>query len=278
VDPEFRESLLLSDLCPADGMPIIWIARLTGIPIKQRVAGSDIFEALAGGRCSTRSLKVFLFGCADGVAAAAARALNAQGRGLRCVGALNPGYGTVDELSRDDIIDDINTSNADFLVASLGSQKGQLWLRRNHHRLRIPIRAHLGAVVNFQAGSVKRAPPIMQNLGLEWLWRIKEEPYLWRRYLHDGSVLLRLLITRVLPLAIRTRWWLRRGRGAQDLVIQQVQNDEFITLRFYGGATAQHVNNASAFFRRAITSKKQIIIDFSDTHFIDARFLDFYLC
>lgn len=130
-DPEFRESLLLSDLCPADGMPIIWIARLTGIPIKHRTAGSDIFEALKARPRPKRPLKVFLFGAKESVAAAAARALNATA-GLSCVGWICPGWGNVDELSQQTFIDQINSSNADFLVATLGAVKGQLWLKRNH--------------------------------------------------------------------------------------------------------------------------------------------------
>ena len=67
--------------------------------------------------------------------AAASRALNGQPSGLYCVGWLYPGFCSAEEMSRDDIIDNINSSGADFLVASLGAQKGQLWLQRNHHRL-----------------------------------------------------------------------------------------------------------------------------------------------
>ena len=61
-DPEFRNSVLQSDLCPADGMPIVWIARLIGLPIRQRIAGSDIFDMLKARRHFVRPLKVFLFG------------------------------------------------------------------------------------------------------------------------------------------------------------------------------------------------------------------------
>src|SRR5260370_6547061 len=126
VDPEFRESLLLSDLCPTDGMPIVWIARLMGVPIKGRIAGSDIFEALKATHGSGYPLKIFLFGGAEGVAAAACKALNLEPSGLACVGSIYPGFGTVGEMSRDDIIDTINSSHADFLVAALGAKKGQL--------------------------------------------------------------------------------------------------------------------------------------------------------
>src|SRR5262249_25514534 len=110
-DREFRETVLDSDLCPADGMPIVWIARLIGVPVTQRVSGSDIFEAL---KASGRSrLKLFLFGGAEGVAAAAASRLNAARSRLNCVGALNPGFGTVEQMSGDPIIDKVNASEAD---------------------------------------------------------------------------------------------------------------------------------------------------------------------
>ena len=89
--------------------------------------------------------------------------MNAQPSGLHCVGSLYPGFGSVDEMSRDDIIDKINSSDADFLVASLGAKKGQLWLQRNHYRLLIPVRAHLGAVINFQAAMVKRVLRLCEN-------------------------------------------------------------------------------------------------------------------
>ena len=276
-DPEFRESLLLSDLCPADGMPIVWIARLMGIPIKNRIAGSDIFDALKVRARPEGPLKVFLFGAKDSVVEAAARTLNLT-IGLSCVGWICPGWGSVDELSQKEFIDKINSSNADFLVATLGAIKGQLWLHRNHRRLRIPLRSHLGATIHFQAGTVKRAPYTFQKLGLEWLWRIKEEPYLWKRYFHDGSVLLHLLLTRALPLAISARLLQRRyERNGHDLVIKQIYGSNFVTLNLCGFAIGCHVDKVVTYFRVAMTTRKQIVIDFSETSAVDARFLGLLL-
>jgi N-acetylglucosaminyldiphosphoundecaprenol N-acetyl-beta-D-mannosaminyltransferase len=87
-------------------------------------------------------------------------------------------------------------------VVSLGARKGQAWIERNRMRLHAPLISHLGAVVNFVAGSVTRAPRWMQQAGLEWLWRIKEEPTLWRRYAGDAVAFARLLLTQSLPLAL----------------------------------------------------------------------------
>jgi len=277
-DSEFRDSLLLSNLCPADGMPIVWIARLMGIPIKHRSAGSDIFNALKAQPPSERPLKLFLFGATENVVAAAARTLNASPTALRCVGWICPGFGTIDELSQAHFFDKINSSGADVLVASLGAKKGQLWLQRNRRRIQIPIRAHLGATINFQAGTIKRAPYALQKLGLEWLWRIKEEPHLWRRYLHDGLVLLRLMLTRVLPLAIEARSLRRRcERSEHNLIIEQIQSYDCVTLNIFGFAIACHVEKAIPCFRAVVKTKKQIVIDFTQTRAVDARFLGLLL-
>ena len=191
-------------------MPIVWIARLLGLPIENRVSGSDLFEELRTAERGARPLTVFWFGGAAGVAAVAAEKINGKSAGLRCVGSIDPGFGTVEEMSRDALLNPVNASGADFLVVSLGAKKGQLWLQQNRDRLRSPVRAHLGTVVNFQAGTLRRAPRYLQAWGLEWLWRIKEEPYLWRRYWSDGCVLMALFMKRILPLAIAT--YLRPAR------------------------------------------------------------------
>jgi N-acetylglucosaminyldiphosphoundecaprenol N-acetyl-beta-D-mannosaminyltransferase len=278
TDLEFRETLLMSDLCPPDGAPIIWIARLLGIPVKKRVAGSDIFEALRSRPRPGSPLKIFLFGSTERVAAAACERLNSNPSGLECVGWACPGFGNVGELSQDRFIDQINSSNADFLVAALGARKGQLWLRRNHYRLQIPIRSHLGAVINFQAGTVTRAPHVLQKSGLEWLWRIKEEPALFWRYWYDGGALLRLLLTRVLPLAIAGQWAKRRnGQPRHDFVIVQTHTPTTVTLSIRGDATGSQVPRAIAFFRDAASAQKTVVLDLSQTGAMDARFLGLLL-
>jgi N-acetylglucosaminyldiphosphoundecaprenol N-acetyl-beta-D-mannosaminyltransferase len=260
-------------------MPIVWIARLIGLPIQQRVSGSDIFEALKLPDRGRRRLKVFLFRGAEGVAAEAARTLNAASSGMSCVGALAPGFGSAEEMSRDHIIDEVNASKADFLAVSLGAKKGQLWLHRNHQSLTIPVRAHLGAAINFQAGTVKRAPPKLRAWGLEWLWRIKEEPQLWRRYGYDGWVLLRLLFTRILPLAVANRWYrFKSRRQPQELVIKIVQNHDSVTIRLDGDAIGRFVEHAIVRMRETLTAgTRAIVIDLSGTRVIDWRFFGLLL-
>ena len=276
VDKQFRESVLLSDLCTADGMPIVWIARLLGLPIRTRIAGSDLFEALKSGKSLARRLKIFIFGGSYGAAAAASEKLNAERGGLVCTGWHDPGFCTIDEMSTDAIIETINSNNADFLAVALGAKNGQTWLLKNYDRLRVPVRVHLGATINFQAGALKRAPKSMQKWGLEWLWRIKEEPKLWKsRYRDDGIALIRLLLTNLIPLIVLQRWY--RSRSVLELSVTRAEDRKSIVLSLNGAATAENLNMALPYFKDAAAAQKAIIIDLTNTCLIDARFIGLLL-
>ena len=209
-DPAFRDSVLQSDLVIADGMPLVWIAWLLNIPIRERVSGSSLMESLR--QTSEQPLSVYFFGGPDGAAKAACEQLNKSGSGLRGAGFDSPGFGSVEEMSTPETIRRINESRADFLVVALGARKGQAWIMHNRDRLTPPLLSHLGAVVNFVAGTVKRAPQLLQCVGLEWLWRIKEEPALWRRYVGDGFAFLGVLFSRIIPYTFLARVG-RLGKG-----------------------------------------------------------------
>jgi len=231
-DKAFFQSVVDSGLSVADGMPIIWIAKLLGIPIKERVAGSTLFSALS---TSTRDkkIKVFFFGGQPGIAELAHDRLNSTSAGMTCCGFYDPGFVSIEKMSSTDIVDGINQAKPDFVVVALGAKKGQEWIQINKNLLNAPMISHLGAVINFVAGSVERAPEFWQKTGLEWLWRIKQEPSLWRRYFFDGLVLFKLLVLNVLPLvchnliAKKSSYYI-----AQPIV--EIQNSEVIVLRLNG--------------------------------------------
>lgn len=271
----FQESLLLSDLCPADGMPIVWIARLLGAPIKNRLSGSDLFEALKNTNRSGKRWGVFLFGGADDVAARVGKAINSSSSGLKCVGMMNPGFGTVEEMSSETIIRTINESGADFLAVFLSAKKAQEWLLHNHDRLTIPVRGQFGATINFEAGILERAPQFLRHAGLEWLWRIKEEPYLWRRYWSDGKRLLRLVFTRLLPL-MADAGWSRIGTGKQFKAAWRERADR-VAVRLSGSAVARHIDQAVQTFRAALAHNKAIEVDLAEIRSLDARFFGLLL-
>ena len=273
ADDAFRESLFMSDLCLVDGAPIVLLAKVLGIPIGVRVAGSDIFEQLKHGT-DGQSMNVFLFGGTDKAAAIVSDRLN-KSAGLQCVGTLNPGFGTVEDMSKDHVFDVVNGSCADFLAVFLSAEKEQKWLLRNHKLLSTPVRCGLGGTINFHAGLVDRAPIGVRKVGLEWLWRIKEEPYLWRRYWNDGRMLIILCVTNVIPLIIGD---LRRRRGpAKTLTVQQHDVKTVTLVKLSGDAVAAHVQIAIEAFREALVSNKNIVVDLSDLSNIDHRFFGLFL-
>lgn len=203
-DRQFCDSVRRSDLSLADGMPLVWLGKVLGLPIRERVSGAGLFECI---RHKTQEpWRVFFFGGQDGMARQASEALAGQ-PGMKPAGWLQPGFGNVREMSQPPLLDAVNRSDADLLVLSLGAVKGQAWICSNLPRLRPLTVSHLGAVVNFVAGSVSRAPGWVQRAGMEWAWRIKEEPHLFGRYAKDALALAGLLATRVAPLAVLQRWW-----------------------------------------------------------------------
>lgn len=273
-DPEFRRSLLLSDLCVPDGMPIVWISRLLGIPVKRRIAGADIFAMLKI-RMAPR-LTAFLFGGAEGIAARASQRINAEKSRLVCVGTHYPGFVPIEEMSDPAVLEAINRSGAHILAVGLPARKGQPWLMRNRDRLTIPVRASLGATLNFQAGTLARAPALLRTCGLEWLWRVKEEPHLWKRYLSNLRTLAYLLPARVLPLAAALLWARHMHQG-RDLTIQRSEGANATVLYMSGAAIARHTEKAATWISAGLSSAGPMTIDLSKVTVIDTRFVGLLL-
>jgi N-acetylglucosaminyldiphosphoundecaprenol N-acetyl-beta-D-mannosaminyltransferase len=270
-DTAFRDSVIDSDLSIADGMPLIWTARLLGVPIRERVAGSGLVEQMRKGTSSR--LAIYFFGGMEGVAEAACRRLNAEPSGLTCVGYETPGFGSIEDMSGYATIAKINASGADFLLVSLGARKGQAWIQHNRGRISVPVISHLGAALNFVAGTVNRAPAWMQNIGLEWLWRIKEEPMLWRRYLGDGLALIALLLTRVLPLAWYLRWHEPDASEVASAGMEARESGQDYTICLRGPWTLSNLAPLRDGFSKAVQAEKDIKLEMEDVRYVDCAFV-----
>ncbi len=203
TDSDFRDSVQNSNLSIADGFPIIVIAKFLGIPLSERVAGSTLIEKLQ--THSRKPIRVFFFGGEESAGEKAVEKINHSNQALKAVGSYYPAFGSIDDMSADDIIENINQAQADFVIVALGAKKGQAWIEKNRKKINAPVISHLGAVINFFAGSVKRAPPLFQKIGLEWVWRIYQEPKLWKRYWQDGLTLIHLFFAKVLPSGVNCR-------------------------------------------------------------------------
>jgi N-acetylglucosaminyldiphosphoundecaprenol N-acetyl-beta-D-mannosaminyltransferase len=186
--PELLNVLRNSDLVTADGFPILWLSRIVGRPLQQRVCGSDLVPELAA-RASREGLSIFFLGGGEGVAQAAADTLVARHEDLRIAGATAPyihteGPGLAECVADDEaIVEKINTSGADILLVGLGNPKQELWFNRNRDKLKVPVSIGVGGTFEFITGSTRRAPEWVRRMNLEWIYRITQDPgRLWRRY------------------------------------------------------------------------------------------------
>lgn len=277
-DKVFRDSVVHSDMSVVDGMPLVWMARLLGLPIRERVAGASLFEALRLGGTHpalARPISVYFFGGPPGVAETAAQVINSCGRHMICAGFHSPGFGSIEDMSAPAVIEAINASGADFLVVALGAKKGQAWIEHNRAQITVPIISHLGAVVNFVAGTVNRAPVLWQRLGMEWLWRIKEEPSLFRRYFFDALGLVHLLLVRVLPHAI---WRLATKDAVRKPGKVCVISEGGVTnVALVGDLVGAAVDELRAAMRQAVSREASVIIDLSDCGYLGHEFFGLLL-
>lgn len=274
---EFRSAILDSDICTLDGVPLVWLARSAGFPMREAVRGSSLIEHLmqAGNRHAPMS--IFLFGGEPGVAEKAFTKINSRRSGLRAVGYFDPGFGTVDELSARRGLDAINAASPAILLLALGAYRGQLWIQRNRNRIKANIISHLGATINFLAQTERRAPRWLQAVGLEWAWRIVQRPSLWRRYLRDGVTLGALLVNRWLPYLLEQRHQTRLSARGDIGALEVTENGQEIIVHLGGALTRYQRNAISECFRSVATRRKHVTLDFAHASCVDGWFLGLIL-
>jgi len=164
-----------------DGMPLVWIGKLFGLPVS-RTCGPDLFEKVMLESPRT-GLKHFLFGGKEGVAEKVADVFRARAPGIEIVGTYCPPFRQMTESEDAAVVEMILQSGADIVWVGMSSPKQDIWM--DTHLDRLPLcMIGVGAAFDFHSGAVRRAPQWMQKAGLEWLHRLITEPRrLWRRYL-----------------------------------------------------------------------------------------------
>jgi N-acetylglucosaminyldiphosphoundecaprenol N-acetyl-beta-D-mannosaminyltransferase len=183
-DPELRLLLQEVDMATADGMPLVWGARLLGVPLEGRVTGADLVPALAA-RAADKGYSLYFFGAAPGIAARAAEVLKAQHPNLIVAGVHAPPQSSV--LDADPaMVELIRVAQPDVLLVALGNPKQEKWIGMYARELGVPVCIGVGGTLDFIAGKTRRAPAWMQRAGLEWAFRLLQEPRrLWKRYVTD---------------------------------------------------------------------------------------------
>lgn len=171
-----RQLLNRASLAIPDGFGVLWAAKRSGHPLKARIAGIEFGEALLA-RAATDGLRVFLLGGRDGVAAHAAERLQARYPGL-CISGTAGGYFDRNGEENQAVTAAIRMSRADMVFVCLGFPLQERWICENLANLSdVRILAGLGGSLDVWAGDVRRAPPLISKIGLEWLWRMGQEPH-----------------------------------------------------------------------------------------------------
>lgn len=181
----FRELMNSADLVVPDGMPLLWAARFLGDPLPERVTGVDLMVECAR-LSAAKGFSLFLLGAAPGVAEEAAATLRTRFPGVRIVGTYAPPIGPFSAAEEETMVRMIQEMNPDMLFVAFGAPKQDEWILTHMHRLNVPVCMGVGMSFDVLAGRVSRAPVWMQNRGLEWLYRVMQEPTrLWKRYFVD---------------------------------------------------------------------------------------------
>jgi bacterial polymer biosynthesis proteins, WecB/TagA/CpsF family len=170
TDENLKDAVTGASMVLADGIGIIYGAKILKTPLKEKIPGTD-FAARLIDELAKRSGSVYLLGSKPGVADGAAEKMKKEHPGL-VISGTHDGYFKEDKA----IIDDINSKKPDFLLVCLGAPKQENWMKKNSAYLDVGIMAGLGGTLDVYAGTVKRAPEKWQKLGLEWLYRLLKEP------------------------------------------------------------------------------------------------------
>jgi N-acetylglucosaminyldiphosphoundecaprenol N-acetyl-beta-D-mannosaminyltransferase len=191
-DAELRRIINECALINADGMPVVWASRLLGKPLKERVAGVDLFEALMR-RAGEKGWRVFLLGAREEVVSKVAETYQRKYPKLVLAGYRN-GYwkGEAEEAA---VAQQIRDSQADLLFVAISSPKKEQFLGRYQAEMKIPFAMGVGGTFDVAIGRVKRAPVWMQKSGLEWFYRFLQEPRrMFRRYFIEDMAFIWLFI------------------------------------------------------------------------------------
>jgi len=194
-DPELRRVINECALINVDGVPVVWASRLLGKPLKERVAGIDLFEFLVE-RAAERGWRVFFLGAQEEIVQAVKALYEKRFPRLQVAGYRNGYWRPEEEAS---VVRLIADSRPDLLFVAISSPKKEQFLGRYQAEMRVPFAMGVGGSFDIAVGKVKRAPMWMRQCGLEWFFRFLQEPRrMFKRYFIDGTYFFWLLLKELL--------------------------------------------------------------------------------
>jgi N-acetylglucosaminyldiphosphoundecaprenol N-acetyl-beta-D-mannosaminyltransferase len=171
-----------ASLSVPDGMPLVWLSHLAGQRHVRRSYGPDLVLSFCE-LAARKGYSNYLLGGAPGQPEMLARKLSAKFAGLDIRGTHATPIRPLPEVENDLVIEEVNSANPDVVWVGMGTNAQERWMAENRHRLNAPILVGVGAAFDIHSHQVRQAPALMQRVGLEWLFRLIQEPgRLWRRY------------------------------------------------------------------------------------------------
>jgi N-acetylglucosaminyldiphosphoundecaprenol N-acetyl-beta-D-mannosaminyltransferase len=265
-DKELRYVLREADLVVPDGMPLVWGAQLMGTHLPERVTGADLVPALAK-LAAEKGYRIFMLGARPEVALRAKERLEEDYKGIQIVGCLSPDARPILEMDNDCILAAIQQAKPDILFVAFGNPKQEKWIHLFRDQLReVPICIRVGGTFDFLAGQTVRAPLWMQKAGLEWLFRLLQEPKrLWKRYYRDITQFSRYLFRQWRALS----WG--RGTGQGEVYFAEVGDSTVISvLGDFSGALIPRFREIT---EQAINSHRHLLLDFQQVSRLDVQAL-----
>jgi N-acetylglucosaminyldiphosphoundecaprenol N-acetyl-beta-D-mannosaminyltransferase len=269
-DDELREILNRCDVVLADGMPLVWASRFLGTNVRERVAGADLVPQLAR-LSSQRGYRIFMLGADEESSAGAARWMQRNFPGVCIAGRYSPRFQPLEEMNHEDILLRIEEAKPDILFVAFGNPKQEKWIAMHRHRLRVPVCIGVGGSFEFLSGKLRRAPVWMQQNGLEWIYRMIQEPSrLAKRYFNNGAGLLRYLPAQLMWTAMQSKPK-TRGQITTETV-GQVR-----ILRIHGNLIGSVLPQFESDVRSTVLSGLHVVLDLSRMTYIGADALGSFI-
>ncbi len=258
---KLRDILCSCDVVVPDGMPIVWMSRLVGKPLKERVGGIDLVERLAD-VAARRGYGVFFLGASEARSQRAAKVLKQRYPELRIVGRYSPQPQPLDKMDHEEILRRIEEARPDILLVAFGNPKQEEWISMHRDRLNVPVCIGIGGSLDMLSGNVPRAPRWMQRSGLEWLHRTAQEPRrLALRYAGDAACMIRHL-----PGYIAASVAQPKRSTDSGIFVQQVGNTKLIAT--VGDMTGEVLEEFNAYSRDACQQGMNIVLDMSQVGYM----------
>lgn len=264
-DVELRRILFDAHLVLCDGTPLLWASRLLGNRLPERVAGSDIVPLLLK-EAASKGYRIYFLGAEPDVCATAVARLREQYPNIQIVGHHSPPFKPLLEMDHDDIIHRIQEAKPDLLFVGFGCPKQEKWINMHYQRLGVPVCIGVGGTIDFLAGHRRRAPVWMRKAGVEWIYRMAQEPRrLFKRYCHDLWYF---------GMAIVRQWWRLRSRPqapVNDATATPVgQEPSSKLIRMPARLDGEAVQHGSQLWKHALEGSDSCLLDLSAVEFIDS--------